>query len=773
MRVPAALRRAAAGERLFACIVAGFAGLAFLLSGVGASLEKAGGDLRAGFRLHGATGQVAVVEIDARSIAAFRRWPWPRSVHAALVDRLRASGARLVAFDVDFSGASDPREDAALAAALNRAGRAVLLPTFRQEAGFGTGGRIESAPIPPLAENAFLVAANVQPDADGRLRRMPYALEILDAPRPSLAAMVAERQGAADETFPIDLQLDPQTLPRYSALDVLSGRVPRPALAGKRVIVGGTAVELGDRYSVPGFEMLPGVVVQAMAAETLLTGRAWTEASAAWPLLLALLLVAAILTPRSAVLRIAGLGTGAALLLFLPSLSERAAALSMPVMPALAALLAGGAGAAVRTFAQRYRESGLTDRETRLPNLAALVRDAAPQPHLTIGALRIDRVDERVSSGAAAQVRARILRLAERLRFAAGARVYRSGSDTLVWVMPDPAPGEDPLGGIAHLLRAAATGEKGGDLQLHFGLASGAGGDAAALAASAALAADRAAASGMATGTFTAADADLMRRDEALLARFDAALAARRICGVYQPKSCLRTGRTKGVEALARWRDPELGAVTPDVFIPLLERHGGILDLTVAMLSDALDAVRGWNAISPGFSVAVNLSAILLHDEAAMRRLHAVLAASGVPADALIIEVTETAAMADPERAIAALEAWRALGVGVSIDDYGTGHSSLAYLHSLPANEVKIDGSFVRDLATDPRSAIMVRSTVSMAHELGLVVVAEGVEDAAGLDLLRAMACDVAQGWAIGRPVPAQEITALLERETGGVRRAG
>ena len=749
-------------ERPLVGLVAAAAGLLLLLSGLGVGVEQWASDLRAGFRLHPASGEIAVVEIDAKSIAAYRRWPWPRSIHAALVDRLQASGARLVAFDVDFSSASEPREDAAFAAALQRAGRTVLLPAFRQETGFEAGGRIESQPIATLAENGFLVAANVRPDADGRLRRMPYGLTIFGAPRPSLAAMVAERQGEAGASFPIDLHFDPGTLPRYAAVDVIAGRVPARALAGKRVIVGGTAVELGDRFSLPGAGLMPGVIAQAMAAETLLAGRGYDEASAAWPLLLALALIPLGLMPRSGALRAVLAAAAMLLLLFLPSLTEQAH-VTVAVVPALGALAGAAAAAASRRLALRYRERGLTDRETGLPNLAALLRDPGCAARLAIGAVRIDRVEERVSSGGGAEIHARILRLAERLRFAAGAdRVYRAGAGTLLWSMPEPAPGEDPLAGIARLLRAAAAGDEGGELQLHFGIASGSAADVAAIAARASLAADQAAATGVATRQFTADDAAIMRRDETLLARFEPALAARRIRAVYQPKRDLHTGRIKGVEALARWDDAELGAVGPDLFIPLLERHGGIGDLTAAILGDSLRAVAGWHALSPGFSVAVNLSAVLLHDAAAMLRLRKIFLASEVPPQCLVIEVTETAAMADPDRAIAALAAWRELGVAVSIDDYGTGHSSLGYLHSLPATEVKIDGSFVRHLATDSRSAIMVRSTVSMAHELGLEVVAEGVEDAACVDLLRTMGCDVAQGWAIGRPVPPDEITGAL-----------
>jgi EAL domain-containing protein (putative c-di-GMP-specific phosphodiesterase class I) len=128
----------------------------------------------------------------------------------------------------------------------------------------------------------------------------------------------------------------------------------------------------------------------------------------------------------------------------------------------------------------------------------------------------------------------------------------------------------------------------------------------------------------------------------------------------------------------------------------------------------------------------------------------------------ITIEVTESAAMRDPERAIAALETWRQLGLNISIDDYGTGQSSLGYLQKLPATELKIDKSFIKTVAGDARNAIMVRSTIAMAHELGMKVVAEGVEDAECLALLAEIGCDTAQGWHIGKPMPAAVLEAFL-----------
>jgi EAL domain-containing protein (putative c-di-GMP-specific phosphodiesterase class I) len=142
--------------------------------------------------------------------------------------------------------------------------------------------------------------------------------------------------------------------------------------------------------------------------------------------------------------------------------------------------------------------------------------------------------------------------------------------------------------------------------------------------------------------------------------------------------------------------------------------------------------------------------------------------ASGVPAHAITLEVTESAAMVDGERALAALHSWRALGLNISVDDYGTGHSSLAYLQTLPASELKIDKSFVMTIASDARNAIMVRSTIALAHELGMKVVAEGIEDGDCLQRLREMGCDTGQGWHIARPMPAAAFTSMLAERPAG-----
>ena len=230
----------------------------------------------------------------------------------------------------------------------------------------------------------------------------------------------------------------------------------------------------------------------------------------------------------------------------------------------------------------------------------------------------------------------------------------------------------------------------------------------------------------------------------------------------YQPKLDIATGRIVGAEALVRWDHPARGPIGPDEFIPLVEAHGRGRDLTLHVLRRTLEDAARWRAGGHDFSIAVNVSATLLLDAAFAVLLEREIRAAQIPAECVTLEVTETAAMKDSEAAIAALASWRALGLAISIDDYGTGQSSLAYLQTLPATELKIDKSFISTLAAEPRNAIMVRSTIAMAHELGMKVVAEGIEDETCLALLAEMGCDTGQGWHIAKPMPADAMTDFL-----------
>jgi diguanylate cyclase (GGDEF)-like protein len=226
----------------------------------------------------------------------------------------------------------------------------------------------------------------------------------------------------------------------------------------------------------------------------------------------------------------------------------------------------------------------------------------------------------------------------------------------------------------------------------------------------------------------------------------------------YQPQIDLRTGAPAGVEALARWQHPVRGLISPGDFIPVLEGTSLIHRFTEVVLAQALSQAQAWLSSGVRVPVSVNISSRSLLGMPLCDRVATLLEEAGLPGELLCIEITEHTLMQDPLTAIEALHRIRALGVRTSIDDYGTGYSSMTYLKTLPVDELKIDRSFVADMTADPRSQALVASTIDLGHNLGLTVLAEGVEDEATADALRGLGCDAAQGYYFAKPMPAEAL---------------
>lgn len=225
----------------------------------------------------------------------------------------------------------------------------------------------------------------------------------------------------------------------------------------------------------------------------------------------------------------------------------------------------------------------------------------------------------------------------------------------------------------------------------------------------------------------------------------------------YQPKLSLHDNRISDAEALVRWTHPRDGKISPDEFIPLAEETGVIRELTNFALRRAMEDCLRWLAEGKTLRVAVNVSANDLAAPDFATLVGDSLREFGIAPDHLTLEITESAIIRSPTTAISVLSDLRSQGIRLSVDDYGTGQSSLSYLKQLPIHELKIDRSFVTNLCRNSADAIMVRSTIDLAHQLGLAVVAEGVEDCETLDALRDLKCDYAQGFGIARPQPFQD----------------
>jgi predicted signal transduction protein with EAL and GGDEF domain len=257
-------------------------------------------------------------------------------------------------------------------------------------------------------------------------------------------------------------------------------------------------------------------------------------------------------------------------------------------------------------------------------------------------------------------------------------------------------------------------------------------------------------------------ETDAARSRMQTLEELRAALATGQLIVHFQPKLELATGRVVGAEALVRWDHPIRGLVCPDAFLPLAEQAGLMFTIAEQVLQQSLHAVKAWRAAGHDMRVAVNLSGSDLQHEALPSHVQMLLDTYALPADALVLEITENTLMIDAEQPRRVLAALRDLGVRLSVDDYGTGYCSLAYLHQLSVDELKLDRSFVTHLGTDPRAAAIVRSTVALSHDLGMVMLAEGVEDADVQQSLTEWGCDLAQGYHIARPMDHQHFQTWL-----------
>jgi len=740
------------------------AAMAVAVTGAGRSFDRWLDTQRDTLLRRPATGQVVVVEIDARSLAHFNRWPWPRSLYGKAVQRLSDAGAQVVAFDVDFSSASAPAEDQAFARAIQASKATVVLPTFRQESDLGSRHLVENLPIPVLREHAFLGSVNVFPDADGVLRSYRSGVSTAGETRPSLASYLSGVPGQAGRDFEIEYAIDPHTLPHYSFVDIVEGGPLPAALKGKRVVIGATAIELGDRYASPGYGILPGVITQALAAETLLQGAVDPTLGAAPGLAFAFVLALVIARSRRPRTNWIVFVPGVAALFAVPLALEALNTATVDVAPALALLTAATIGAVIADTALAFTKSRYTDSESGLPNRMAFMGARHSGQGFAV-AVMFGRADE-ILAVLDRDGRAELMHVvAQKLGVAgAGAQIYRMDAGRYAWIdsEPDPAVLGARLEAAAALFRdPLILAGRPTLLRPYYGLvALGPESNLNMAYTQAILATQHAYQTNTLHAAYSEELSKAAEQAQGLLGDISSGLARREFWVAYQPKLDIASGQVIGAEALVRWSHPERGLISPDAFIPLFENEGEIEALTCYVVDRVLEDLTQWSADGLHPSVAVNVSARLLESGRFAERLRRAVAEAGVPEKQITLEITESAALDTTTGTAATLHRLREWGFRISVDDYGTGQSTLTYLRAFPAHEIKIDQGFVRQILTDDHDRILVKSTIDLAHALGFTVVAEGAETQEVLDLLAHMGCDVAQGWRIGKPVPSETFRA-------------
>ncbi|HET9810792.1 MAG TPA: EAL domain-containing protein [Sphingomicrobium sp.] len=721
------------------------AGLVFGVLGVGEIAEDVLRTGRNSLHWHKASGDIVVVEIDNESLRKVGRWPWQRRHFAELTDQLTDAGAKEIFFDLQFFGTSTPRDDQLFADALKRSGRVYL--AARGSSAPNSGPKADEPPLAMFTDHAKLGSISVKYNYQNAVWRLPYSIPYRDKQLPAFATLLGGRAGSANSSFMIDYSVDPQSIPSISAQAVLEGRFDPAAVRGKRVMIGETADVLGDMYFIPGTGQMGGVYVHAIAAETLKAGK---PLDLGWiPLLLAALVIAGRLLIRTDRFQIGLIAVSIPAVLVGPAALE-SHLIFVDITPALFVLLTVGAV----LLRRRFRKRGLVDSVSGLPNLAALKSSLAGRDKALIVA-RVLNYAEVVAALPNETERHLIEQIVSRLCVGDRERqIFHGDSGIFGWFDDPRKPFGHHLEALYALFRTPVrAGGMSVDLAISFGVEIGSSRSVANRLGSALLAAEEAAHDGL---KWKYHDPDTLQDASwklSMLSQLDEAVDRGEIWIAYQPKVDLKSREIIGAEALARWTHPQKGPISAAEFIAAAEHHDRIGKLTAFMLDRAIAAAAVLNRGSRNFDMSVNLSGRLLSDKALVGRIAILLERHGLHPKHLTLELTETAAIAGSGEALDMLTQLRDLGVNVSIDDYGTGLSTLEYLKKIPAGEIKIDQSFVRSMVENRSERLMVGSTIALAHSLGRQVVAEGVETREVLELLAELECDIAQGYITGRPM--------------------
>ena len=732
-------------------------GLIIGVLGIGQLVEDQLRIARNNLHMHKASGDIVFVAIDDASLRQVGRWPWPRREHAALVDRLTAAGANRIFFDLILETKTDGPDDKLFASAIRRSGRV----TLAARGSYGDQGNKDglTGPLPLLRANAKLASIRVDYNYQNAVWQLPRSSQFEETLIPSLAVSAAKQRASTTSDFPIDYSVDPKSIPFLRAADVIKGSPIESVVRGKDVIIGADSGLIGDRFFVPGVGKMAGAYVHIIGAETLKSGK---PLAGGWLVAFLLAVGACYFAARrknwkrqSATLAVltASLVAG--------PIPLEANLIFLDVAPALFLTLTVWSTLLWR----RYKNDGLTNSVSGLPNLTALKAFREGRDRALI-AIRVLNYAEIVASLPAEAERTLVEQIVGRLTVGSPEKItYHGDGGIFAWFEEARLPFGNHIDALHSLFRnPIRVNGQAIDLSATFGVEIGSGRSLANRLASALVAAEEAAHDGLKwkihdPEKFTDASWKL-----SILSRLDQAIDDGEVWVAYQPKLDLNTRTIVGAEALARWTHPEKGPIAASEFVAAAEQHDRIGKLTDFVLDQAIAAAASINARAGQFHVAVNLSARLLGERAFLPRLSEMLLKHRLEPQLLTLELTETSALGSGE-ALRMLSNLRDLGVEISIDDYGTGLSTLDYLKKVPAREIKIDQSFVKTMLENRGDRVMVQSTIALAHSLGRIVVAEGVEQREVLDALVEMKCDLAQGYVIGRPMSLDSLVRRLTTE--------
>ncbi|HMO74115.1 MAG TPA: EAL domain-containing protein [Sphingopyxis sp.] len=705
------------------------------------------------------SGDIVVVALNDRTLAMSADAQFSMTQHAELVDAVNKAGAKRLFLDFDYHRREADDDFPKLIDAVKRMEDRIILAVATRSDPI-TGVDVTYFPTERFGPDAkrASIAHGIE---FWQVWNVPITFEAEGRFLPSFASVMSGKYSDRPETIRLDFSYRTDSIPQYSTHDVIAGRVGAAELAGKDVLFAPTAAVFGDTKYLPGHDRVPGAYVHVVAAETLKRGN---PVNVGWVpgLLFALAIMAGALLIVPLQRWFVWIALGAAVLLVVAKILLAGALVTTSIGAGLCLI------AAVSANVSRKHRRASAQREnpvSGLPNFEAL-RAQASFGSATVIAAKLVNFEDLAAFLPGEGSQQLVDQVARRLTLAChGTQLHHDLDGTFAWLVPyyQHSQIEGHLAGLAALFNAPLTiGELRVDVAIAFGVNDEFEGSNAQRLAAALVAAERA----IRTRALWTKYAPRQKEDAGWQLSFHSqledALTGGDIWVAFQPQYDIRTHALVGVEALARWTHPTRGPIPPDEFIVQAEKSQDIYRLTLFVMDQAIRSAAQLHDRGLRTNMSVNLSAALLDHADLVGTIRVMLTAHHLPPEALTIEITETAQIENSRQARQTLAQLRRAGIRLSIDDYGTGQSNLEYLTEIEADEIKIDKRFVMTMRDSQRNFEVVKSTIDLAHRLGAVAVAEGIEDAPTMALLGELGCDVGQGYFLGKPQIFSELVANL-----------
>jgi EAL domain-containing protein (putative c-di-GMP-specific phosphodiesterase class I)/CHASE2 domain-containing sensor protein len=695
------------------------------------------------------SGEIVMVGLDERTLGSVPEGRFTRADHARVINAINKAGARRLMVDFYYQRQEGNEGTPQLASAVHNMDDRIILAVSTKSVP-GTDRLLSIFPDPKISGSKAQLASIAWQYQIWQVWNVPLMFEANGRLLPSVAAVLANKRSDRASDFRLDLTYDLSTITEYSALDLLDGKVGAKELAGKDVIFGATASTLPDQHYLPGHDLVPGAFIHLIGAEALKRGDpvniGWMPAM----LIAAAAMLIALLTPLQERFTWIALGTAGVLV------AGKVVLIGSLMTSSVGAALFFVAAVSANVSRKRRRFSAQRENPVSgLPNFEAL-RGQAPFGSATVVAAKLVNFEDLAAFLPGEGSQQLVDQVARRLTLAChGTQLHHDLDGSFAWLVPyyQHSQIEGHLAGLAALFNAPLTiGELRIDVAIAFGVNDEFEGSNAQRLAAALVAAEKSIRTRALWTKYTPRQKEDAGWQLSFHSQLEDALAGGDIWVAFQPQYEIATRRLVGVEALARWTHPTRGPIPPDEFIVQAEKSQDIYRLTLFVMDQAIRSAAHLRGRGLPVNMSVNLSATLLDHSDLVGTIRVMLTAHHLPPETLTIEITETAQIENSRQARQTLAQLRRTGIRLSIDDYGTGQSNLEYLTEIEADEIKIDKRFVMTMRDSQRNFEVVKSTIDLAHRLGAVAVAEGIEDAPTMALLEQLGCDVGQGYHLGKP---------------------